>query len=330
MPQSASGLTFYEEDFDTGVYQALRQQAALFNAASRGTIVLEPGARKGRKPKRTFFQELDSLIQTRDPSGTGTVAPVEVQNTEHGSIKVFITAPLKFRSQDWVDTGLSNQTGTRLYGTNYGNALARRYINSALAALVGGIQAVGAGAIHDFSGSGTMDYGQLNQGAGKFGDARQSLVGMAGYSKVFTDLLGQAFSSQQVAFQLGTSTIYNGSLPTMGLHIIQSDAPPLLESGSPDNYWTALLVPGAVTIKTGPSRQVFSFIAGDGDTTPENQTWLLSTETEFEIILKGVSWTGAGDNPNDAALATVGNWTQKTKAGGTEVKNGPGILLKSQ
>lgn len=329
MPTTVSGLTFYEEQFETGLYQGLTQAVDGFNASSGGAITLTNGAAKGRRPTSTFFQHTAGLLQTRDPSGTGTLSPVKVGNAEHKSIKTFHAAPMTFTSQDWEDMGMSDETGTRLFGVMYGESLAQHLLNSAVSALVGSIQAIGATAVHDHSGTGSFDYGVLNAALGKMGDRRQMIRTLVAYSKPLTDLLGQAFTSQQVAFQLGSATIYNGSLPTLGLAVVNTDAPPLfIDLSTADNYWTLALVPGAIQLKTGPSRRIFNVITGTAAATPENHTWLLSVESSFEIKVRGVSYTGAGDNPNNAALATAGNWTHVT-GDSADVKNGPGIAIKT-
>lgn len=330
MPTTVSGLTFYEEEFETGMYQGLTQKVDGFNASSGGAIQLTVGARKGRNPKHTFFQSPAGLIQRRDPTSVGTIVPVVMGNAEKSTIKVFSAAPMHWRSQDWEDQGMSDAMGSNLFGIAYGEALAEQYLNTAVSALVGAIGEIGATAIHDVAGGATFDYGVLNTALGKFGDRRPAIRTLVAYSKPLTDLLGQAFTSQQVAFQLGSATIYNGSLPTIGLQTVNTDAPPLFTSTTTDGdeYWTLALQQGAVRLATGPSRTVFGLVTGTVGATPENQTWLLSVEYSFEIEVMGVSYTGGSVavNPNDAALADPANWTDVTNG---SVKHGPGIAIKT-
>ncbi len=326
MPQTASGLTFFEEEFETGVIMGLAQETDGFNAASRNTIVLDTGADKGLLPKRTLLQALSTsaLIQTRDPQGTGTLVPVVPQDTTQGSVKVFHGAPIIWRRQDWEDTGLGTETGTRYAGVNMAMALAERWLNAGIAALTGAIGSIGATAQVIAPSPATFDYGLLNQGKGKMGDRMQTLAMTVGHSKAFTDLMGQAFTSQQVAFQLGNSAITTGSLGApLGLPMLVTDAPPLVNA---TRFSTLLLVPGAVTVSRGPTSRVFSFITGDGATTPENQTWLLTEEGSFEIKVAGVSWTGAA-KPSDADLANAANWTAIGQE--STVKQGPGIEIET-
>lgn len=329
MPTTAGGLIFYEEQFETGLWQGFTQFTDAFNDASANALILGDGARKGRRPKEAYLDEIQGLIQRRDPSGNGNLTVASFGDHEQASIKIFRSAPLKLTRQDWIDKGLATETGTRIFGEQFGRGQARDYLNTALAGLVGAIGSIGASAVLDVTATSTMDFPTLNLGLGKFGDARQAIRAMVSYSKVLTDLLGQGLTSQTIAFQVGQTTIYNGAIPAMGLKEIVSDAPPLFVDNTdptPDNYYTLLLVPQAVKVSTGPSNQVFAFVTGDGNTTPENHKYLLTIEYEYEIKVKGVSYTGAADNPTNAQLATAANWTMVA----TDRKLGPGVLIKSK
>ena len=269
-PTTSSGLTFYEEEAETGLWLGLTQFSNAFNANSGGTIVLQTGARKGYIPAHTVMDDISGLIQSRDPSATGNKTPVNFANSEHKAIKVFSTSPLVFRRQDWIDSGLDSATGTRLFFEMLGQAQAQQYLNSALSALVGSIGAIGTTAIHDISGSKNADYTELNIAMGLMGDRRQGIRGLAMYSTALRDLIGEAYASQQIAFQVGGVTINNGSIPTMGLRQIVTDAPPLtIVNTGADFYWSLLLVPSAVIIKTGPSHSVFEFQPGTPTSTPD-------------------------------------------------------------
>lgn len=331
MPTTVSGLTFFENQFETGLYQGITQVVDGFNGASGGAMTLTAGARKGRRPENTFFQVTDGVIQRRDPTSTGSKTPTTFADESHKSIKLFNTAPMTWRRQDWVDTGLSTETGTRLFGIQYGQSLARNYLNTAISALVGSINSIGATAIHDVGGSSTFAYDVLNTGLGKLGDRRQNARTIVAYSKPLTDLSNTAFTSQQVAFQVGGTVIFNGGLPSLGLPVLNTDAAPLYEpdTATNDKYNTLVLVPGALMLRTGPSSTVFTLIPGTASAVPENQTWLLSIESEFELTVKGVSYTGASDNPTDSQLADSANWTHVTGTA-VDVKNGPGILIRTQ
>lgn len=334
MGLTAGGLTFYEDQFETGVWFGLTQNLNVFNQFSGNTIVLQGGARKGRKPENTFYDDIAGLVQRRDPSGTGTLTPAVLADSAHRSIKLFRSAPLELTRQAFIDRGFDTPDGTRLYGQQLGEQMRLNFLNTGISALVGALTAVGSNAIHDISTTpgeaGVISHGVLNTALGKFGDARQNIRSLVTHSVPLTTLVGGAIASQAIAFQMGGVAIMNGMVPTFNLQTVITDSPALevdiAPSTSETDYSTLLLVPGALTVKTGLSNAVFSFITGASGATPENQKWLLSTEWEFEITIKGVSYkSGSADNPTDAALASSANWDFPMSSH----KLGPGILLKT-
>lgn len=330
MPLTASGLTFYDQHFETGVLQALTEITDIFNTSSGGALLLDAGAERGRNPKRTFFHSREDLIQTRDPSGSGSLVPRKLVNAEKGTVKRFYAAPLTFTRQDWIDQGMSEETGSRLFGAQFGQNLAIEYVNAAIAAAVGAIGAIGATAVHDQDGS-ALSHAILNTGLFKFGDRRQSLRTLVASSTPLLSLSNAPMTSQPIAYQVGGATIFNGSIATFGLPVVNVDSPSLWIDNpdpDPDNYWTLALVGGAVQVREGPLATAFSFLPGTASSTPENMSWLLSLEAEYEIEVRGVSWTGAS-NPSIAALADPSNWTQVTAASGVDAKAGPGVAIKT-
>lgn len=343
MGTTAGNLIFYEAQFQTGVWEGLTQNLDAFNDASLGTITLSAGARAGRKPVNTFWDDISGLVQRRNPSGTGTLVPAAVADSEHRSIKLFRSAPITLTRQAFVDRGMDTPEGTRLYGVQLGQAQLQNYLNTGISALLGAIGGVNAASVPTTNsalqassatpgGSTTLSHGILNTALGKFGDARQNLRAMVVHSVPLTALIGTAFTSQVIAYQVGGTTIGNGMVPTLGLRTINTDSSALAEDESSSfsspgtNYNTLLLAPGALQLKVGPSNALFSPITGDGSTTSENHKWLLSTEWEFEITVKGVSYKSASnDNPTDAVLAAASNWEVPV----SDRKLGPGVLVKT-
>jgi hypothetical protein len=333
MATTASGLTFYEDQFETGFWEGITQYIELFNANSGGAIRLEEGSRKGRKPVRTFMSTPAGVIQRRDPSGTGTLTPVNFSNSEHRAVKIFRSAPVIWRRQDWVDQGMSDDAGQMLYGEMFGRLQAQDLVNTAIAALVGAINAIGATALLDITGESTKTptFGAYSRLMNKLGDQRQAVRTLISHSTPLGTFIVNSINTQATAFQLGATTIYSGMIPAMGLKTLSTDAPGLLieatsASGSVDTFNSLALVEGAVRIKTGSMGVGFTLIPGTTSAVPENLTWLLQTEYEFELEVRGVSYKAASaDNPTAATLAASGNWSLVA----ADRKLGPGALLLS-
>ncbi len=330
MPTTVSGLTFFNEQFETGAYQGLTQFIDGFNANSGGAIVLIGGAEKGRVTSSTFFQR-HQPIQRRDPSANADLTPTRFSNVEKQRTKLYYAAPTDWNTQDWIDQGLSDQEGTRLFGISYGEDLGQNMLNSALAALIGAIGEVdddsSASAI---SAPGTeMTYGAINAAKGLLGDRRGALNTIVSHSVPLVQLDDQAFTSQQIAFRLGGTNFFPGGI-SLGLRVVNTDATILftdVTTSGADTYNSLLLQPGAITIRTGETRQSLNEVVGTRALTPANQQWRMNVWTEVELEVMGVSYTAAGINPVDSDLATLGNWTAVTDG---DVKNGPGVILTTQ
>lgn len=329
---TVSGMTFYEEQLETGIYEGLTVAVDAFNASSGNALLLEVGARKGRKPVRTFIEGVSGLIQRRDPSSdSDTLTPTTFSNSEHRAIKIFRSAPFNLRRQDWVDMGLDSEEGTRLFGIQFGQLQVLDYLQAVASALVGAITAIGATAILDITGETvkTANFDALNRASFKLGDFRSALRTIVAHSKFYQDLIGKALTDQVIAFQVGNTTIRDGSILSLGLQQVMTDVDSLvnLNGSATDTYNTLLLVAGAGRVKTGPSGSQVSPVVGTATAAPANQLTRLSIEYEYEIEIKGVSYKAAsGDNPNNAALATASNW----ELVGANVKQGPGVKLVHQ
>ncbi len=330
MATSVSGMTFYEDQFSTGNYLGTTTNADAFNGASAGAITLTPGARKGRLPKSTFLTTMAGLIQARNPDdASGTLTPVKSSNAEKTDVKLFRVAIMDMYRQDWVDAGLDTESGTRNFGQQFAELQLLDYLSAVAAAVIGATTAIGATAKLDITGETvkTLTYDALNRGLFKLGDARPNAKAVISHSKPISDLIGTAFSSQQIAFQVGGVTIANGMIPTFGLQQVMSDVGPLvnLNGSATDTYNVLGLVAGAAMLKTGDTYTTLAPVTGTATAAPMNAMVRLRIDYEFELSIRGVSYTGAA-KPNDAALATAGNWTLV----GADRKQGPGVLIITQ
>lgn len=332
---TAGDLLFYPTQIETAIYERISQVITGFNAASGGAILLQDGAEKGRRTVSDYYENIDP-IQARDPSsGSATLTAAKFSNAQKSTIKLFDAAPVEWRRQEWIDRGMNNREGQRLYGLAYGDRLAQRLINSAVAALVGAIPSAtttAARTVHDGTAS-TFSYDVLNTALILLGDRGGEASSLVIRTKPMRNLAGDAYTSQQIAFQFGTTVIRGGALPFPGLEPVHSDFPALLDTVPiPDEYTTLALFQGAVTIKFGPSvtslDKVPGVLTAGSVVLPANMLWVMNTESEYELEVKNVSYKAASvDNPSDAVLADPANWENAT---GDDEKRGPGIAIITQ
>jgi len=328
---TAGLLKYYPTLVETSIYEGLTQFTDGFNAASGGAIRLEDGANPGRRTVSDYYEEIDP-VQDRDPTeDSATLTPSKFSNAQKSTIKKFHAAPVEYTRQEWVDRKMVGEDAQRLYGLAYGQRLAQIYLNTAVAALVGAIPSattVAANTVHDGTAA-VFGYDVLNEAMILLGDNDSLASTLVSRSKPIRNLAGAAYDSSQIAFQFGSTVIRGGALPMVGMQLVKSDIPALRNtSPDPDEYDTLVLFPGAVTIKMGPSTSSLDKMPGAPGAVPHNMTWLLNTESEFEIEIKGVSWKAASvDNPSDAVLSTPANWEE---ASDDNALKGPGIIIRTQ
>jgi len=338
MADTASALYYAEEIVESARLYRLTQEANVINAASRGAITVDfSGAVRGRRPEQGFANRISGLIQSRDPVSTSTLTPVRFTGTTQRSVNCFRSAPADYALQDFRDMGLAQETGASLYGEQLADGQLLDIVNTGLSALVGGIGAIGATALHDTSGVGTggtpFTMADLEAGKAKMGDARNQLSTMVIHSIPLTSLYAGSLASEAAAFHVAGTLITDGSVRTMGLTTVNTDSAALVvdesTSTSANNYLTLLLVPGAVTINVLDMNTIVDTVIGTYNTTPQNILVRMLHEWQFTVTLKAVSYKAASAvNPSNAVLATTSTWEVPGSPTLT-VKQGPGVIIKS-
>ena len=77
-----SGLTFFNDQFATGVWEGLTQFVTGFNESSGNAIrLVQRDGPVGRREDRLMFDTVAGLVARRDPASAGTVAPVRFSNS---------------------------------------------------------------------------------------------------------------------------------------------------------------------------------------------------------------------------------------------------------
>jgi hypothetical protein len=233
--------------------------------------------------------------------------------------------------------GLAEETGASLYGTQLADGQMLDIVNTAISALVGGIGAIGATATHDVSGTGTggspFSMAELESGKAKMGDARSQLSTMVIHSIPLSSLYTASLASTASPFEVAGTLITQGTVATMGLTTVNTDASALIvdesTSTAANNYLTLLLVPGAVEINVLDMQTIVDTVIGTYNTTPQNILVRLLHEWQFTVKIKAVSYKSASAaNPSNAVLATSSTW----EVPGTPtltVKQGPGVIVKT-
>lgn len=319
-----TNFKIYDEQFFGGMVEQIEQNADAFNAASNGTIVLQPERLIGDFEKEAFVTQIANLITRRDVTSVAAASDLLAAQAEKAGVKINRKIGPVAQTLDAfrkIGENVSPEVLSLMLGEQVGKAIAVDYINTAV---VGARAALNntAAVLYDHSVTGTLTHGALVSGMAKFGDKAGSLACWVMHSKPYFNLIGQALTDK--IFEVAGAVIYSGSVPTFGRPVVVIDAPALLTTGTPDKYDSLCLVPGAVVVKESEERNIVNEIV----TGLENLVVRMQGEYAFNLGIKGYTWdvTNGGANPTDAALGTGSNWDKVA----TENKALAGIIVKTQ
>lgn len=88
-----SDLQVFSEYAYSSMTEVLSQQVALFNAASRGTLVLSSAAHQGDFSDAAMWAKISGLVRRRNVYGSGSVTEKHLQHLLETSVKVAAGTP---------------------------------------------------------------------------------------------------------------------------------------------------------------------------------------------------------------------------------------------
>lgn len=297
-----SHRTVFNDYIIPATMETFVEQVRLFNAASRGTIVLNADSIHGDFREQAFFDALHSAQRRVDRyAANGTAAATEI--TDHTKAGVKIAGgfgPILYEPSTMTWLQEPTARGIELASRNFSEALLLDQINTALRAAVAAIGAQGDATV---AGTATdkLTYDTINLAHAKFGAASTTIL-----ADIMTGAQYHRFVSQNLAnapsvlFEAGNVTVVS----ILGKAVVVVDADPLTDEDGVNRVLG--LTSGAVVVSD----------SGDIITNVETSNGKQRIETTFQadytfnLALKGYSWdtvTG-GKSPSDAALATGANW----------------------
>lgn len=318
---SLSDLAVFSEYVNTAQTEVLRQQVDLFNAATRGAIVLRSAAHSGDYSDTAFWAKISGLVRRRNAYGSGAVSPKDLAQLVDTMVKVAAgTPPVN------IDPGMfkwiqkNPEEGGAVIGQQLAVDTLADMLNTGILCSVAALSGVTAN-VADGSGA-TATAGSFNAAQAKFGDAYQSIAVWVMHSKPLFDIFGAAFTNTEGLFSFGNVAVRTDPF---GRSFVVSDSPALIDvTPNPDLYMTLGLVPGAVQVhQNGDFTDNIETSNGD-----ENIARTYQAEWSYEVGVKGFAWDkdNGGKSPNDAALGTSSNWDRYA----TSNKDLAGVLLKTR
>ncbi len=317
---ATSDMIIFNEQTQLVATETVAQALAAFNEASGGAILIGSGSTLGDYIEEASYKAISALVTRRDAYGSGTLTTKALQQIKDVSIKIDQSiGPVEWTVEQFQRLLKNESEAGIIIGEQAAEAMIQDYLNTAassLAAAIGNQTAL----VNDYAPTGTAKLVELNKAAGKFGDRQQSLVAWLMHSKVFTDLTNEAVTNTNRLYNIGNIQVMQDGL---GRRYVVTDAPALISAGSPDEYATIGMVPGAVMIETQP---LLTMTQPKAD--QENMGTIWKGESSFTLGLKGYAWdiANGGKSPTDAEVGTGTNWDLIASS----VKDTAGVMLISQ
>ena len=316
-----SDLAVFSEYAYSTMTEMQDQQIGLFNAATRGGLVLQSGSHQGDYSDEAMWAKISGLVRRRNAYGSGTVAEKVLEHLTETSVKVAAgTPPVR------IDPGMMKwiQRSPEEAGVVVGKQMAEDSIadmlNTAVLVYAAAIGQV-ANVVYDHSATGPMSLIALNKGAAKFGDRAGAIVAWVMHSKSAFDIYGEALTNANRLFVFGNVRVIEDGF---GRPLVVTDSPNLITAGTPDTYAALGLTPGAVLVsQNGDFTDNVETKNGD-----ENITRTYQAEWSYNVGIQGFAWdkTNGGKSPTNAALGTATNWDRYA----TSDKDLAGVLVKAQ
>lgn len=315
---SLSDMKVFNDFAYSAMTETIDQQVRLFNDASNNAIMLQSASNVGDYKQEAMFAAIAGLVRRRNAAGSGAVAPVDLGQLQHNSVKVAGgTVPVRWEPQQfsWIQRN-QEEAGTML-GVQLAEGMFQDKLNAAIASLVAAITAntntaYVAGAASDITLS------DLVAGSALFGDRAPQLRAWVIHSKPMHDLYAESLANGGRLFEFGNVAIQQDGF---GRRFIITDSPGLITGGT--TYSTLGLTQGAALVED--NGDFFANMETNNGGENIERTW--QAEYTFNLGLKGYSWDVAngGRSPTDTALATGTNWDKIA----TSDKDTAGVLVQS-
>lgn len=315
---SLSQMQVFNDFIMPATLETLDQMLNAFNEASAGTIVLSPDGFTGDFLQESFFQTLAAAQRRVDRyAANGTASATDLTELKNSSVKIAGGfGPVRYEPSQMTWLQRPTVQGVEVASRAFAEILLKDQLNTAIAALVAAITAQ-ASATNDVSATAGITQAGLNASHAKFGDASQSLLAQVMQGTTYHKLIGQALTNAQQLFQAGNVLVVD----ILGKRTVVTDAPALMQTGTPNKEIILSLVQGAALVHDG--RDIITNV----DTTngKERIETTIQVDYTFGLGLRGYTWdtTSGGKSPTDAEIATGANWDKTA----TSIKHTAGVAL---
>lgn len=317
-----ANMKVFNREVQTATIETLAQMVEKFNAASRGAIVLTAEGFEGDYRYENFWAGIHSARRRVDRYATNsTASATNLAQLQSVGVKVaggFGPIAWEPGQLTWVQK--SPGEAVEVISRNLAEAILQDQLNTAIAALVGAIEAGTTNTVYDTN-TGPISYSDLNNAHALFGDHSSLIVADVMDGKAYHNLIGLNLANAQQLFQ-STGVLV---VDILGKAVVVTDAPALRETPTTaTNDAKALgLVAGAATVYDG-SDLITNVETSNGNI---RIATTFQADYTFGLALKGYAWDTAsgGKSPTDAELATGSNWDKVA----TSYKHTAGVMVTS-
>lgn len=293
-----SDTVIYNRQAQTAYLERIQDVLEVFNASSRGAIVLRSEAIEGDLDRQAFYK-IGGSAEHRNVNSTTAVEGKKVGQDEIIGVKApWKYGPYKTTEEAFKRRARSVSEFAMLVGQDAADATLAYMIQAAFASLGASI---GGNADMVATGNFATDGKKvLTKGMRKFGDrfGRIAMFGMD--ANTYFDLVDDAID--QKIYEEAGLVVYGGTPGTMGKPVLVSDRAP------EDTIFG--LQAGAVEIVESQPPGFRLYNVDD----QENLALGYRSEGTFNVNLLGYSWNSDADvspapaNPNLTQLGTAANW----------------------
>jgi hypothetical protein len=317
---ATSDMVVFNQYFMPATIETLAQMVDKFNAASAGSIVLSTEGFDGDFIQESFFRSIHSAQRRVDRyASITTQSPTDLTQDVNVGVKVAGGfGPIRYEPAQLTWLRKPTAEGIEVASRNFAEALMRDQLNTSIAALVAAISNQ-ASATNDITGgtNAVVTYAAINDGHAKFGDRSNDIVANVMTGSMYHKLISQNLTNSTRLFQSAGVTVVD----ILGKAVVVTDAPALVESGSPGKDFVLGLTPNAAIVHD--AGDVVSNIE-----TVNGNTRIVTTmqvDYSFGLRLKGYKWdiANGGKSPTDSELATGTNWDLAA----TDIKNTAGVVI---
>ena len=307
----------FNDEFYGAENEILEQFANAFNGGSQGALQLIRADKLGHFEEEAFFTSLGSSLVSRRDLTTITAAThlglasdtwkSPKVNRKIGPVSNTLDSLKKIASSEEMFSFKLGQQVAKAKQLDFLNTILTCGVTCGLKQTSGGPSGNGTVISHTTAGN-TLRISYLIEAMAAMGDA-QNLVAWVMRSPGYYALMGE--QAGNITDRLAGATIYEGTVGTLGLPVIVTDSPALVNAAGigvgDDSNYTLGLTAGALTVsESEPSTVLADIPLGN-----ENLFVTIQGEYAFNCSVKGYSYTNTTENPTDAALGTGGNWTNK-------------------